>query len=56
MAKAADPAPSLTLGELEAKYPLYCKAMRTLAREGKSATKAHLSLLAAAGNAAPLPT
>ncbi|MCP9824569.1 DUF3136 domain-containing protein [Synechococcus sp. EJ6-Ellesmere] len=40
MAKAADPAPSLTVGELEANYALYCKAMRILAREGKSATKA----------------
>jgi len=40
MAKATDPAPSLTLGELEANYPLYCKAMRILAREGNSATMA----------------
>lgn len=26
----------LTIGELEASYPLYCKAMRILVREGKS--------------------
>lgn len=39
MAKAADPAPSLTVDELEANYPLYCKALRILAREGKSAAK-----------------
>jgi hypothetical protein len=26
----------LTIGELEATYPLYCKAMRILIREGKS--------------------
>jgi hypothetical protein len=40
MADAVPPAPSLTVGELEANYPLYCKAMRMLAREGKSAIKA----------------
>ena len=39
MAKVADPAPPLTVGELEANYPLYCKAMRILTRVGKSATK-----------------
>jgi len=27
---------SLTVGELEASYPLYCKALRILIREGKS--------------------
>lgn len=27
---------SLTIGELEATYPVYCKAMRILIREGKS--------------------
>ena len=30
----------LTVGELEANDPLYCKAMRILAQEGKSAPKA----------------
>jgi len=31
------PAPaSLTIGELQAKYPLYCKAMRILLREGST--------------------
>ncbi|TVS06934.1 MAG: DUF3136 domain-containing protein [Cyanobium sp. PLM2.Bin73] len=40
MAKTEDPVPSLTVGELEANYPLYCKAMRILAKEGNSATKA----------------
>jgi hypothetical protein len=28
------PPPSLTIGQLEAKYPMYCKAMRLLLREG----------------------
>ncbi|MBT66462.1 MAG: hypothetical protein CMN98_04900 [Synechococcus sp. NP17] len=28
--------PSITIGELEAKYPLYCKAMRLLLLEGRS--------------------
>ncbi|MFU8885818.1 MAG: DUF3136 domain-containing protein [Cyanobacteriota bacterium] len=27
---------ALTIGELEASYPLYCKAMRILIREGKT--------------------
>ena len=27
---------ALSIGELEASYPLYCKAMRILIREGKS--------------------
>ncbi|MEI6615363.1 MAG: DUF3136 domain-containing protein [Cyanobium sp. ELA507] len=27
-------APLLTIGQLEAKYPMYCKAMRLLLREG----------------------
>jgi len=31
---------SLTIGELEASYPLYCKAMRILIRDGVSETKA----------------
>ena len=29
-------APLLTIGQLEAKYPMYCKAMRLLLREGCS--------------------
>jgi hypothetical protein len=33
---SASPAPSLTIGELEAKYPIYCKALRMLLREGNS--------------------
>ena len=33
------PAPGLTIGELEANYPLYCKAMRLLIREGKTIAK-----------------
>lgn len=49
MAKAADPAPTLTVGELEANYPPYCKAMRILAREGKSATKARRTPSAGSG-------
>jgi len=32
-------APTLTIGELEASYPTYCKAMRLLIREGKSLAK-----------------
>jgi hypothetical protein len=32
-------APSLTIGELEANYSLYCKALRLLIREGKSIAK-----------------
>jgi hypothetical protein len=31
---------SLTIGELEASYPLYCRAMRILIRDGVSETKA----------------
>ena len=31
--------PGLTIGELEANYPLYCKAMRLLIREGKTIAK-----------------
>lgn len=31
--------PSLTIGELEANYSLYCKAMRLLIREGRSLKK-----------------
>lgn len=32
-------APNLTIGELEANYSLYCKALRLLIREGKSIAK-----------------
>jgi len=28
--------PAITIGELEAKYPLYCKAMKLLLLEGRS--------------------
>ena len=31
---------SLTVGELEASYPLYCKALRILIRDGVSRNKA----------------
>ena len=33
------PTPALTIGELEANYSLYCKALRLLIREGKSLAK-----------------
>ena len=33
---SAASAPSPTIGELEAKYSLYCKAMRLLLKEGRS--------------------
>ena len=32
-------ATGLSVGELEAQYPLYCKAMRILVREGVTITK-----------------
>ena len=35
----ASSAPKITIGELEANYSLYCKAMRLLLREGKSINK-----------------
>jgi hypothetical protein len=31
--------PRLTIGELEANYSLYCKALRLLVREGKTIAK-----------------
>jgi len=31
---------ALTMGELEASYPLYCKALRMLIRDGVTRTKA----------------
>ncbi|MFN7679086.1 MAG: DUF3136 domain-containing protein [Cyanobacteriota bacterium] len=36
MVQATPPSSSLTIGELQAGYPLYCKAMRILIREEKS--------------------
>jgi len=33
---SASPQAALTLGQLEASYPLYCKALRRLVQEGKS--------------------
>ena len=33
-------ASSLSVGELEAQYPLYCKAMRILVRDGVTINKA----------------
>lgn len=41
--------PNPEVGELEANYPPYCKAMRILAREGKSATKARRTPSAGSG-------
>lgn len=35
---------ALSVGELEAQYPLYCKAMRILVRDGVSITKARLTV------------
>ncbi|MCP9774301.1 DUF3136 domain-containing protein [Cyanobium sp. HWJ4-Hawea] len=35
----ATTASTLTIGELEASYPLYCKALRILIREGKTINK-----------------
>ena len=35
---AADGSNGLTIGELEANYPLYCKALRRLLQEGRSKT------------------
>ncbi|MEB3322814.1 MAG: DUF3136 domain-containing protein [Synechococcaceae cyanobacterium] len=35
MARTTSP-PALTIGELEANYPLYCRALRILIREGSS--------------------
>lgn len=35
---------SLTIGELEAKYPLYCKAMRILIRDGKNESQVRRTL------------
>lgn len=31
--------PSITMGQLEADYPMYCKALRMLVREGVSLTQ-----------------
>ncbi|MCH9715307.1 MAG: DUF3136 domain-containing protein, partial [Cyanobacteria bacterium] len=31
--------PGLTIAELEANYPLYCKALRLLIQEGKTIAK-----------------
>ena len=39
MAAPTSTAP-LTIGELEASYPVYCKALRLLVRDGVSETKA----------------
>lgn len=35
---------SLSIGELEAKYPLYCKALRILIRDGKDEVHARRTL------------
>ena len=36
--------PSITIGELEAKYPLYCKALRMLLLEGRSSQQLQRTL------------
>ncbi|MFM7676455.1 MAG: DUF3136 domain-containing protein [Synechococcus sp.] len=36
---SASPTPAITIGELEAKYSLYCKALRMLIREGRTASQ-----------------
>jgi hypothetical protein len=36
--------PRISIGALEASYPLYCKAMRILIREGKSLEQIQRSL------------
>ncbi|MCP9831998.1 DUF3136 domain-containing protein [Synechococcus sp. HJ21-Hayes] len=38
------PAAGLRIGELEAQYPMYCKAMRMLVREGASLAKVQRTL------------
>ncbi|MEB3158381.1 MAG: DUF3136 domain-containing protein [Synechococcus sp.] len=36
--------PAITIGELEAKYPLYCKALRLLLLEGRSSEQLQRTL------------
>jgi len=43
MTTAASPA-ALTIGAMEASYPVYCKAMRIMIREGKSIEKIQRSI------------
>lgn len=43
MTAAVSPA-ALTIGAMEAGYPLYCKAMRIMIREGKSIEKIRRSI------------
>ena len=38
------PAAGLRIGELEAQYPMYCKAMRMLVRDGASLAKVQRTL------------
>ena len=38
-AEAAARVPATTIGELEANYSMYCKALRMLIREGRSLSK-----------------
>ena len=40
MTISASEAPRITIAELEANYPLYCKALRRLVEEGASLEKA----------------
>ena len=39
MTISASEAPRITIAELEANYPLYCKALRPLIQEGKTVAK-----------------
>lgn len=39
MSVSSREAPGLTIAELEANYPLYCKALRLLIQEGKTIAK-----------------
>ena len=35
---------SISIGELEAKYPLYCKALKMLIKQGKTSTEVRRTL------------
>ena len=37
-------ASSISIGELEAKYPLYCKALKMLIKQGKTSTELQRTL------------
>jgi len=44
MSAAAAPPATVTIGAMEAGYPLYCKALRIMIREGKSIDKIQRSI------------